>query len=335
MDRNIEFFLRRTFFRALYFVGVGHLLKFINNRKLLVPILLFHRVSDNSDPYWSPLSNDSFRKIISFFGKQYKYRQLDELFRGNIEEIKSSCFIVFDDAYRDFLENVVPYLNEHKVPVTMFVPTESVETGTPIWTTWLNVCISETNAKQIVINIGKDTLHYDISDKDAKIAAAKELTTCLKKLSYEKFSVSFKEIIDQTGERVYKKNIEVMSWSEINNTKLKIDYQSHTVTHPMLENIEEADSLTKEIKGSRMIMENKLGIPIKYISYPIGSYSERVTEEAKKHYEAAFAVDARLVNLRKIKHADYRYRIPRFNVSDSDPYELFFRINGFHKLFGR
>ncbi len=335
MDRKLHFFLRKSFFRALYFMGVGHLLKFINNRNLLVPILLFHRVSDDSDPYWSPLSTDSFRKIIGFFGNKYKYRHLDDLFHTNVEEIKSSCFVVFDDAYRDFLDNVVPFLNENKVPVTMFVPTESVETGKPIWTTWLNMCIHETNAKQIILKDGKNTLHYNLSSESGKIVAAKELTMCLKKLSYAKFHNSFKEIINQTGEGLYRKNIAVMSWSEINNTKSTVDYQSHTVTHPMLENIEEADSLTREIKESRMIMESKLGTPIKYISYPIGSYSDKVTEEAKKHYEAAFAVDGRLVNLRKIKDTNYRYRIPRFNVSDSDPYELFFRINGFHKLFGR
>jgi len=325
--------LRKFFFRALYFTGLGHLLKFYNTKSLFAPILLFHRVSDDHDPYWPPLSPDAFRKIIRFFDEKYTIRPLKDLFTSLPENLKGSCFIVFDDAYKDFLENAWPFLKENKIPVTMFVPVESVNTGKPIWTTWLNMSIEATDLTEI--NIVEKESSYNISNQRLKIQTAGLLTRWLKSLPYRKFKNNFTEIIIQTGENKSRKNIAVMKWVEIENTINEVDYQSHTMTHPMLENINECNDLTYELSDSKRILEQKLGIPIRFISYPIGSYSKTVLEEAKKYYDAAFAVDGKLVKLGKINDMAYRYRIPRFNVSDNDPYELFFRVNGFHKLFGR
>ena len=334
MRSPVYVFFRKVFFRILFITGIGRLLKYVNDKNSLVPILLFHRVSDHPDPYWPPLSIDSFKKIVNFFGDKYKYGKLSDLFQTNAGSVRNTCFIVFDDAYKDFLENAFPFLNDNKIPVTMFVPIESVDTGKPIWTTWLNMCIEQANVKQIKC-VTEDVKLYDISHESSKIVTAKRLTAWLKTLPYKKFKEELGKIINQTGENIYRKDIGVMNWNEIDSTKSLIDYQSHTITHPMLENIEEEDVLMREVKESGRIIEKNLGIPIKYISYPIGSYSKKVTTEASKQYEAAFAVDGRLVNPNKLHDPEYRYSIPRFNVSDSDPYELFFRVNGFHKFFGR
>ncbi len=326
--------LRRIFFRTLYFTGIGHLLKYFNRRNYRVPILLFHRISDNPDPYWSPLSNRAFEKILVFFGKKYKFRHLDQLFTQPVEELKDSCFIVFDDAYKDFLENALPLLSNNNIQVTMFVPAESVDTGIPVWTTWLNMCIDESGITHLDI-ISDNAAGYALSNKQTRIETAARLTKWLKSLPYKEFKSSFNEIIHQTGKSKSRNDIEVMNWEQIKRTKTIVDYQSHSMTHPMLGNIKDEEDLNFEIGDSKKILEQNIGINIKYISYPIGSYSKPVIEESKKHYHAAFAVDGELVKLKMINDPDYRYKIPRFNVSDSDPYELFFRVNGFHKLLGR
>jgi len=326
-------YLRKIFFRTLYITGAGHLLKYLHEKRNRVPILLFHRVSNNQDAYWPPMPCNAFKNIIQFFEKKYTIRPLKDLFTNSPEKLKGSCFIVFDDAYKDFLENAWPFLKEKKIPVTMFVPVESVNSGKPIWTTWLNMSIDATDLKEI--NIIENGTSYNISNERTKIETAGLLTTWLKSLPYRKFKNYFTEIINQTGENKNRDDIAVMNWSEIKSTINEIDYQSHTMTHPMLGNIKECDDLKYEIANSKKSLEQELEISIPFISYPIGSYSRAVLEEAKEYYDAAFAVDGKLVELKRIKDIDYRYRIPRFNVSDNDVYELFFRVNGFHKLLGR
>src|SRR5258705_1916326 len=207
-------YLRKIFFTFLYFTGIGHLLKYYNNKRSFAPILLFHRVSNNPDPYWTPLSTHAFEKIIDFFSVNYTIRPLKHLFEYSPATLKGSCFIVFDDAYKDFLENALPFLKEKNIPVTMFVPVESIRTGKPIWTTWLNMCIDQSKAN--ILNTSADESgKYDVSSKTSKIRAAHLLTIFLKSLSYQKFTFHFKAIIDQTGERKERLDIAVMSWHEI------------------------------------------------------------------------------------------------------------------------
>ncbi len=324
-------FFRKFFFRALYYTGMGHVLKYYNSRRYLVPILLFHRVSDDSDDYWPPLSKETFQKIINFFNSKYVIRPINDLFMFSPHKLKGSFFIVFDDAYKDFLDNALPFLKQNGIPVTMFIPVDSINSGKPIWTTWLNMCIDQATTKMIKV----EAAEYDIAAKNSKIQAARLLTQRLKSLPYEEFRKQLAEILQQTGENVNRPDITVMTWDEINDTTNEVDYQSHTMSHPMLENILDKETLAHEIGYSKQIIEQEIKKSIQYISYPIGSYSPATMEMAKKNYKAAFAVDERLVDLKRVNDSNYKFRIPRFNVSDNDPYELFFRVNGFHKLFGR
>jgi peptidoglycan/xylan/chitin deacetylase (PgdA/CDA1 family) len=324
-------YLRKIFFTTLYFAGIGALLKYYNTKRYFVPILLFHRVSNNHDPYWPPLSIYDFKKIIDFFSAKYTIRPLKDLFRYSPDELKGSCFIVFDDAYKDFLENALPLLREKNIPVTMFVPVESIRTGKPIWTTWLNMCIDQSKTKTLNISSGE----YDISSKTAKIRTAHLLIDWLKSLSYQEFRSDLNKIIKLVGESTERSDIAVMNWKEISETNADVDYQSHTMTHPMLGNIDKPEILDYEIGDPKKIIEEEIKRPIQYISYPIGSYSTAVLKKSSEYYDAGFAVDGKLADLKKINDPEYRYRIPRLNISDSDPYELFFRVNGFHKLLGR
>ena len=326
---------RIFFFRALYLTGLGHLLKYYNTKKKFVPILLFHRVSDTPDPYWPPLPKPAFQKILHFFAGKYNIRSIADLVSYSPDELTGSCFIVFDDAYKDFLENAWPLLKQNKIPVTMFVPVESIETGKPIWITWLNICIDGAKVKQLTMNTGERQIEYDLSTQTAKINTAHLLLKWLKTLPYRENIYWLDQILKQTGQNANSMNIPVMSWTEIHETKEQVDYQSHTMTHPMLGNIQEPEDLSYEMGEAKKIIINRTGMSTDFISYPIGSYSKAVIAEAKKHHKLGFAVDGQLVDLKKMSDADYRYKIPRFNVSDTDPYELFFRVNGFHKIFKR
>jgi len=89
--------------------------------------------------------------------------------------------------------------------------------------------------------------------------------------------------------------------------------------------------LREELERSKSLIEAQAGETVSYIAYPIGGHSPRVTAAARRCYDAGFAVEDGLVELVRLNDEDYRFRIPRVNVHDADPRELFFRINGFHK----
>ena len=124
---------RSFLFFILFVMGLGLLFKRFNRKKYRVPILLFHRVSDLYDPYTEPLGLGQFESILKFFMKRYEIRSLNDLFSHGRDELKNSCYVVFDDALYDFFENGWPILEKLKVPVTLFVPTEPVSLQKVYW----------------------------------------------------------------------------------------------------------------------------------------------------------------------------------------------------------
>lgn len=67
---------------------------------------------------------------------------------------------------------------------------------------------------------------------------------------------------------------------------------AHSVTHPPDLTVLPNDKLETEIVQSKSILETKLGIPIRYFTYPTGKYDARVAELVNKAgYQAALTMD--------------------------------------------
>lgn len=67
---------------------------------------------------------------------------------------------------------------------------------------------------------------------------------------------------------------------------------SHSVTHPRDLRDKEGDELVREVVDSKQELEAKLGIPIRYFTYPEGKYDETVLEAVEEAgYVAALTMD--------------------------------------------
>lgn len=79
-----------------------------------------------------------------------------------------------------------------------------------------------------------------------------------------------------------------MTWEQLQELiDNGMEIGSHGWYHLYLDRIEESE-LQKELVDSKQVLEEKLGIDIRVIAYPFGSYNEKVTDEIKSAgYEAA------------------------------------------------
>jgi peptidoglycan/xylan/chitin deacetylase (PgdA/CDA1 family) len=74
---------------------------------------------------------------------------------------------------------------------------------------------------------------------------------------------------------------EYLIWPEIVHlARQGVEIGSHTITHPNLTRLEKAD-LEKEIRESKTILENKLGMPVETFCYPGGKRNGAVIETVK------------------------------------------------------
>lgn len=75
-----------------------------------------------------------------------------------------------------------------------------------------------------------------------------------------------------------------VSWEQLKEMAADplVTIASHSVSHPKDLRALPDDKLKMEIEQSKQMLENKLGIPIRYFTYPEGKYDERVTKFVEK-----------------------------------------------------
>jgi poly-beta-1,6-N-acetyl-D-glucosamine N-deacetylase len=87
-----------------------------------------------------------------------------------------------------------------------------------------------------------------------------------------------------------------VSWEQLRRMVADplVTIASHSVTHPPDLRQLPDDKLKIEIVESKRILESKLGIPIRYFTYPVGKYDERVANVVKQAgYAAALTMSDR------------------------------------------
>jgi poly-beta-1,6-N-acetyl-D-glucosamine N-deacetylase len=84
---------------------------------------------------------------------------------------------------------------------------------------------------------------------------------------------------------------QALSAAEIEEMKSVVDFQSHTVYHPLLPQCSDQRAVD-EIFSSKSQLENKLGLHVNALAYPNGDYSAREVAAAEEcGYECALTLD--------------------------------------------
>ena len=115
-------------FLALLFVGVLFVFWLWAKDKYVVPIAMYHHVSEGRVPHnLNVVDTNVFESHMAFIQKHgYQVISLDELVTGIQQGRKflhKTVVLTFDDAYADFVSTAFPVLQRHRFGSTMFVPT--------------------------------------------------------------------------------------------------------------------------------------------------------------------------------------------------------------------
>lgn len=85
-----------------------------------------------------------------------------------------------------------------------------------------------------------------------------------------------------------------VSWQQLKEMSADplVTIASHSVTHPNDLTVFTDDKLKIEIKESKRILEEQLGIPIRYFTYPVGKYDKRVADLVRETgYQGALTMN--------------------------------------------
>ncbi len=234
--------------------------------------------------YHNP-SGGLFRRHMRFLKKRYNIvplRHVVDHVRGEKQLPRNSLAITFDDGFKELYTEVYPVLQEEKVPATVFLVSDYLDTDTELW--WILL--------RSVREAGEDVP----DEQSLKDIPDEEKNRLLKELA-EKYHVVGGDAC--------------LSSSEVRDMLSGglVTVGSHTKTHPCLIRTGR-EKMADEIRGSKRDLEEMFGVGVDVLSYPNGDFNQEVVEAARKAgYRAALTV----LPGRNPRGAD-PYRVRRFHA---------------------
>jgi len=326
--------MRHLIFNLLNKSGFSKFLRAVNKNRARVPVLLFHRVHPQWDYFTEPVHPDLFEEIIVNLQRHYEIKPLKALFENNnnLENLRNSCFITFDDGTNDFKTFAYPIIKKYNVSTSMFLPTACIDRKETIWSYRLAELLANSKVASFEITINNEEKFFEIINDKSKSLIFYELHGKLLKSN----SLEVRRVLNELENLLSPKGTKkfpLMTWSEIKeiHSGNLVTFYSHSANHYFLPN-ESSEIMDYELSVSKNTLQEKELGNQPYIAYPIGGYNDEVLRKARDYYKYGFAVDQKMVDLKKVSIQDYKHKIPRINIVNQNSSELMLRINGFHKL---
>ncbi|SDW59992.1 polysaccharide deacetylase family protein [Marinobacter mobilis] len=239
-------------------------------------ILMYHRIGNEL----GRINVDEFRtqlKIIKKYFNPIALNDLVEISRyGNIPD---NCVVItFDDGYYDFGELAFPLLKEECVPATLFLTTGFVDGNVWLWPDKLKYVLNNTDLKNVEI----EGFDFDLVSKFDNHEAWNLIADyCLTLPDYKKTLLieSLFHKLEVVLPDSIPKSQSAVNWEKVNEfISNGIEIGSHSVTHPVLKNVDEKQ-LTYEVVNSKSRIFDMTGYEVQGFCYPNGmpeDFDERV-----------------------------------------------------------
>lgn len=309
-------------------------------------ILEYHRISKVvPDPHSLGVSPEHFSEHLEVLASRYTPTSLatmvDALGEGHIDP--GSVAVTFDDGYADNLINAKPTLESHDIPAVFFVTSGYVDGQREFWWDELERCLLESASLAATLELETGGKVYRRHLGDAWVPTLEDesywswdlgvrKTPTPRHLAYRELHALLRPLDPARRENLLG---DLRSTAGFEGKPARDDYRpltstelreldggaltevgAHALTHAVLANLPLEDQ-GEEIKGGKEGLEEMLGRPIRWFSYPFGGkrdYSAATTEVVR---EAGFDAACASRPGRVLPSTD-PYQLPRFFVYDWD-----------------
>lgn len=272
-------------------------------------IVMYHYVRNMHEtdyPEIKGLLVDKFRKQIDYLMENYHIIRLDDyvkFLKGEGDIPENSCILTFDDGLKDHYENVFPILKEKGISGSFFVPTKPLVDHSVLPVQKVQFLLAKLGTEKLsdMFNDILRSRYPSLAEKhfidDIKYPERVEGgwydewdTTLTSNLKYCLASLDWKikdEIVDKVfsevfdDEEKFSKSL-YLNWGEIKEMMAAgMSFGTHSHSHPDLSKLNEQDQL-HELRKSKEIMEQNLGVKINLCSYPYGIPSDKAVDSLKE-----------------------------------------------------
>lgn len=299
---------------------------------MIIKNFLFHRVSEEKDELWPPMHPQLFKKVIHHLIKNYEVVQLESFLQNNfsLKSKKPLVTISFDDGYKDNIDIAAPILKECNCAASFYVVTQCIDENLPTWTYMVDYFFQQ---ERNTIELPNDFVlpkffKLKWQTKEQGILLGRRVKLWMKALQNNQRVWVLNQLQKQSPQVKLPANY-MMSWDEVKQLYNAGFYiGSHSHTHPVLTSLTNEDEIKFEMETSRIILEKHLKYKPLTISYPIGSFDERVVKAAEEAgYNYGLVLKQRFFYTNK----DNVFAIPRIELGNEPWWKMMLRIKGVYQ----
>lgn len=262
-----------------------------------IQILAYHRVEELKneslypyDPELISASPEEFEWQMDYVKQRMNPITLSELVgysKGENKLPARPILITFDDGFDDNYRCAYPILKSKGLPATIFLSTAYMGSKETFWYDQLvyDVCLIEDLS---IFVAGKEVRVRKNDSPETKRKKAYEILESVKKVDNADRIKVVEKISSISASSRKQEDLTKslpLTWEEIKEMSNNgIEYGSHTVTHPIMSNLD-ARELENELVNSKNKIEEMVGKAVETIAYPVGmpyAFNDNVINAAKK-----------------------------------------------------
>lgn len=277
---------KETAASVLYETGLLRLMQQVSNccelRSRLIPlnknhtskfvILCYHRVGTGGVPLYSGLEPQVFEAQMRFLRERYRLVSLNELYRALSNAASSpqqAVAITFDDGYRDVYTHAFPVLKKYRIPATIYLTAQAIDSNEVAWYDRVFLGLSIAPGEKLDVMLDRPR-RFLLPTPAARLKAAEEIISYLRMMPdipRQEFCIELEKKVplpvDQVRNRMltWEQSREMQQWG--------VSIGSHTLSHPVISRLD-SEAIEQELRGSKTLLEEKLGRPVLDFAYPFG-----------------------------------------------------------------
>lgn len=271
--------IKQKILHALDAVGATKLLRMANRNR--PRILMYHRIIDQ--PFVAGLAPDRFERQMAYLAKHYRVIPVEQL----VNELRERAVkpytisLTFDDGHFDFYTTTWPILKKYKLPATLYLATGFVSNDCWLWPDYLRYILLHSKKESIQLpGYGSFSL-----TPDTVLKTWSDLGDAGLKMDKQGRKQFLDELEQAAGIRVPpapEPPFAPVNWDQVREMQSEgLNIGSHTVSHPILSKLPEAE-IAEELGESYKRISEELGKPPKGICYPNGLVKDINTEVISK-----------------------------------------------------
>jgi peptidoglycan/xylan/chitin deacetylase (PgdA/CDA1 family) len=250
-------------------------------------VVYYHRVNDDNDPFFPATPTAVFEAQMRFLARHYRVVSLGQAVKHLDDGSPANVVAVtFDDGYRDNYEKAFPILQRYGIPATIFLTTDSIDSGEPLWFEQLSLSLKKTTRQRLDLPAGLPG-PFPLRNEAERIECNGRIQDFLRRLpdsERRRWMVEILGCLAVVGD--YERHHQMLTWEQVRYMNAHgIDFGGHTLSHPFLSRNTDEEA-AREISGCKARIQAELQESIAHFAYPNGR-DEDVSASARELVRAA------------------------------------------------